>query len=99
VSSEDGLVLCLDTRTGGGSKPVFQLLAHEKPTTALSLCPGRGVIEHNVSTNVGWTIDRTGIWVNAHRSVGQHEPCLRFCIAPTLKVYVMLRSPFERCSQ
>ena len=40
VSNEDGLVLCLDTRKGGGSKPVFSLSAHEKATTSLSLSPG-----------------------------------------------------------
>ena len=40
VSNEDGLVLCLDTRMGGGSKPVFSLSAHEKATTSLSLSPG-----------------------------------------------------------
>ena len=40
VSNEDGLVLCLDTRMGGGSKPVFSLSAHEKATTSLSLSAG-----------------------------------------------------------
>lgn len=40
VSNESGDVLCLDTRGGSGSPPVFTLSAHEKATTALSLCPG-----------------------------------------------------------
>jgi periodic tryptophan protein 1 len=40
VSNEDGLVLCLDTRMGSKSKPIFSLAAHDKATTSLSLCPG-----------------------------------------------------------
>jgi|TARA_B110000977_G_scaffold87188_1_gene116031 periodic tryptophan protein 1 len=40
VSNENGEVLCLDTRKGSNSKPLFTLEAHEKATTSLSLCPG-----------------------------------------------------------
>eukprot|EP00877_Chromochloris_zofingiensis_P000053 jgi/Chrzof1/10048/Cz04g25090.t1 len=38
VSSEDGLVTAFDARGGAGSKPLFWLSAHDKPTCALSFC-------------------------------------------------------------
>ena len=38
VSNESGAVLCLDTRKGAGSAPVFTLEAHERATTSRSRC-------------------------------------------------------------
>jgi len=51
VSNESGAVLCLDTRKGAGSAPVFTLEAHERATTSLSLCPGAPALLLTCSTD------------------------------------------------
>jgi len=51
VSDESGAVLCLDTRKGAGSAPVFTLEAHERATTSLSLCPGAPALLLTCSTD------------------------------------------------
>ena len=51
VSNESGAVLCLDTRKGAGSAPVFTLEAHERATTSLSLCLGAPALLLTCSTD------------------------------------------------
>jgi periodic tryptophan protein 1 len=51
VSDESGAVLCLDTRKGAGSAPVFALEAHERATPSLSLCPGAPALLLTCSTD------------------------------------------------
>ena len=39
AACEDGLVTCFDARSGSGSKPLFTLSAHDKPTTSICYNP------------------------------------------------------------
>lgn len=39
VSTEDGLVVCFDSRNGASAKPLYTLSAHDKPATSLCFNP------------------------------------------------------------
>ena len=61
------------------------MLMNEFPLLGLPLSrlPGRRVLENNVSTDVGSTVDRNRVRprVNAHGSVGHYEQCPRVCMS------------------
>ena len=51
VSNEDGMVMCFDTRMGSNSDCVFNLQAHDKATTGLSMCAGAAGLLVTCSTD------------------------------------------------
>lgn len=51
VSSEDGLVVLYDARSGVGSEPLFRLSAHDAATCALSFNPAAPDLVATASTD------------------------------------------------
>lgn len=51
VASEDGLVAALDARSGGGSRPLYRLSAHDKPACCLSFNPAAKGLLATASTD------------------------------------------------
>ncbi|KAF6266629.1 WD40 repeat-like protein [Scenedesmus sp. NREL 46B-D3] len=74
VSSEDGIVAAFDARTGAGSKPLFRLAAHDKPTCALSFCAAAPGLLATASTD-----KMVKLW-----DVAENKPKLLASKEPTL---------------
>lgn len=51
ASSEDGIVAAFDARSGQGSKPLYRLSAHDKPTCCLSFNPAAKDLLATASTD------------------------------------------------